>query len=201
MYSVEQLKTQYGTDYPIFPSDLGNTSSARVFLSRNAAAGKIERFASGIYYFPRQTRFGNSKLPIAQVYERKYIEDDGEIFGYYSGLSFQQKIGYTQQIPNTPEITTNKEASLRRTISLDGKRKVLLRKPRIRITTENCRLLPLLDLVTAEDTNILFDHINLLSCYIQKEQLQRNNLADVIAAYPAKTSQRLIETRLIYDFL
>lgn len=200
MYSVEQLKTQYGTDYPIFPSDLGNTSTARVFLSRNAAAGKIVRFASGIYYFPRQTRFGNSKLPIAQVYERKYIDDNGEIFGYYSGLSFQQKIGYTSQVPNTPEITTNKEASLKRTISLDGKRKVLLKRPRVQITVDNCRLLPLLDLITAEDADMLINN-TLLSNYIQKEKLRRSDLQDVIAAYPAKTSQKMIETGLIYEFL
>lgn len=200
MYSVEQLKTQYGTDYPIFPSDLGNTSTARVFLSRNAAAGKIARFASGIYYFPRQTRFGNSKLPIAQVYERKYIDDNGEIFGYYSGLSFQQKIGYTSQVPNTPEITTNKEASLKRTISLDGKRKVLLKRPRVQITVDNCRLLPLLDLITAEDADMLINN-TLLSNYIQKEKLRRSDLQDVIAAYPAKTSQKMIETGLIYEFL
>lgn len=200
MYSVEQLKTQYGTDYPIFPSDLGNTSTARVFLSRNAAAGKIARFASGIYYFPRQTRFGNSKLPIAQVYERKYIDDDGEIFGYYSGLSFQQKIGYTSQVPNTPEITTNKEASLKRTISLDGKRKVLLKRPRVQITVDNCRLLPLLDLITAEDADMLMNNA-LLSNYIQKEKLRRSDLQNVIAAYPAKTSQKMIETGLIYEFL
>lgn len=200
MYSVEQLKTQYGTDYPIFPSDLGNTSTARVFLSRNAAAGKIERFASGIYYFPRQTRFGNSKLPIAQVYERKYIEDDGEIFGYYSGMSFQQKIGYTTQVPNTPEITTNKEASLKRTISLDGKRKVLLKRPRVQITVDNCRLLPLLDLITAEDADMLINN-TLLSNYIQNEKLRRSDLQKVIAAYPAKTSQKMIETELIYEFL
>jgi hypothetical protein len=194
------LKTQYGTDYPIFPSDLGNTSTARVFLSRNAAAGKIARFASGIYYFPRQTRFGNSKLPIAQVYERKYIDDDGEIFGYYSGLSFQQKIGYTSQVPNTPEITTNKEASLKRTISLDGKRKVLLKRPRVQITVDNCRLLPLLDLITAEDADMLMNNA-LLSNYIQKEKLRRSDLQNVIAAYPAKTSQKMIETGLIYEFL
>ena len=200
MYSVEQLKTQYGTDYPIFPSDLGNTSTARVFLSRNAAAGKIARFASGIYYFPRQTRFGNSKLPIAQVYERKYIDDDGEIFGYYSGLSFQQKIGYTSQVPNTPEITTNKEASLKRTISLDGKRKVLLKRPRVQITVDNCRLLPLLDLITAEDADMLMNN-TLLSNYIQKEKLRRSDLQNVIADYPAKTSQKMIETGLIYEFL
>ncbi len=200
MYSVEQLKTQYGTDYPIFPSDLGNTSTARVFLSRNAAAGKIARFASGIYYFPRQTRFGNSKLPIAQVYERKYIDDNGEIFGYYSGLSFQQKIGYTSQVPNTPEITTNKEASLKRTISLDGKRKVLLKRPRVQITVDNCRLLPLLDLITAEDADMLINN-TLLSNYIKKEKLRRSDLQDVIAAYPAKTSQKMIETGLIYEFL
>lgn len=200
MYSVEQLKTQYGTDYPIFPSDLGNTSTARVFLSRNAAAGKIARFASGIYYFPRQTRFGNSKLPIAQVYERKYIDDNGEIFGYYSGLSFQQKIGYTSQVPNTPEITTNKEASLKRTISLDGKRKVLLKRPRVQITVDNCRLLPLLDLITAEDADMLINN-TLLSNYIQKEKLRRSDLQDVIAAYPAKTSQKMIKTGLIYEFL
>lgn len=200
MYSVEQLKTQYGTDYPIFPSDLGNTSTARVFLSRNAAAGKIARFASGIYYFPRQTRFGNSKLPIAQVYERKYIEDDGEIFGYYSGMSFQQKIGYTTQVPNTPEITTNKEASLKRTISLDGKRKVLLKRPRVQITVDNCRLLPLLDLITAEDADMLMNN-TLLSNYIQKEKLRRSDLQNVIADYPAKTSQKMIETGLIYEFL
>lgn len=200
MYSVEQLKTQYGTDYPIFPSDLGNTSTARVFLSRNAAAGKIARFASGIYYFPRQTRFGNSKLPIAQVYERKYIDDNGEIFGYYSGLSFQQKIGYTSQVPNTPEITTNKEASLKRTISLDGKRKVLLKRPRVQITVDNCRLLPLLDLITAEDADMLMNN-TLLSNYIQKEKLRRSDLQNVIADYPAKTSQKMIETGLIYEFL
>lgn len=200
MYSVEQLKTQYGTDYPIFPSDLGNTSTARVFLSRNAAAGKIARFASGIYYFPRQTRFGNSKLPIAQVYERKYIDDNGEIFGYYSGLSFQQKIGYTSQVPNTPEITTNKEASLKRTISLDGKRKVLLKRPRVQITVDNCRLLPLLDLITAEDADMLMNN-TLLSNYIQKEKLRRSDLQKVIAAYPAKTSLKMIETELIYEFL
>ncbi|MCH4007160.1 MAG: hypothetical protein LKE86_08320 [Eubacterium sp.] len=200
MNSIEQLRKQYGEDKPIFLSDFEHTSTMRAFFSRNVAAGRIERFSPGIYYFARRTEFGKSVMPLRNIYEEKYIRRNGITFGYYSGLSFQHDIGYTEQVPNIPEITTNTEATARRILSLDGRRKLIVKKPRVKVTDENAAILPLMDLVTVESSNEMKNKYPLLYRYIQTQNLTRSELLKIIPFYPAKTAQKLIETELVYVF-
>lgn len=200
MAVLEEMKTKYGENYPIFLSDFGMDGATRAYLSRSVAEGLIKRFASGIYFFPKQTRFGTGTLSLSTVYRRKYICDADEVFGYYSGLSFQQQIGYTTQVPNIPEIVTNKEASARRVVSLDGKRQVILRMPRVAVTKENADILPLMDLITAEEVKALRQKREIIVSYIRNRKIKAVQIMEITGFYPARTAQKLIETGIIYEF-
>ena len=87
--------------------------------------GTIVRFTQGVYYLPTETEFGRSSISIHQILNRKYLNDNDEIFGVYSGLILQNMFGVTTQVPNVLEIVTNKETTRCRKIMIKGREFIL----------------------------------------------------------------------------
>ena len=91
-------------------------------LSRMVAAGTLERVSKGLYYRPRQTRFGRSrpsqseiqKLPVAQTF-------------HPAGLSAANLLGFTTQNSIQSEFATSAN-SIPRTI-IGDRTKVHTRRP------------------------------------------------------------------------
>ena len=204
MILIDYLLNKYGTNKPILTEELVvpeiSYDNLRKQLSRYNSQGIIEKYSQGVYYIPKETILGKSTLSINDVIYRKYISDDNEIYGYFSGLSFYNKLGITTQVPFVYEIVTNKEKSRVRKITLKNK-KIILRKPYATINRNNYLEAQFLEFINNANINDINDNIDILKKYIKDNNLNKNIILDLITNYPSKTSKRLIGSRLLYEFV
>ena len=204
MILIDYLLKKYGTNKPILTEELVvseiSYDNLRKQLSRYNSQGIIEKYSQGVYYIPKETILGKSTLSINDVIYRKYISDDNEIYGFFSGLSFYNKLGITTQVPFVYEIVTNQEKSRVRKITLKNK-KIILRKPYATINRNNYLEAQFLEFINNANINDINDNVDILKKYIKDNNLNKNIILDLITNYPSKTSKRLIESRLLYEFV
>ena len=144
------LKT-FGTNEPIFVSDItyeGMTqNNIRQQIMNYAAAGKLKRYDTGIYYIPKESIFKTAaSLSQNSVIEKKYLYSGAERCGYISGINFANRIGLTTQVPASCEVVTNKASKDYREATLASE-KIIIRKPRVMIDESNYKSLQFLDLL------------------------------------------------------
>lgn len=201
MMTLNEIKTKYGYNTPIFLSDLekNNDPALRQYLSRKARSGQISKYAQGIYFFSESTLFGTSTLSTSKVIEKKYIRDGNDVYGYYDGMTFENILGLTTQMPNVVSVRTNKTAAKKREISLGGT-KVIVRKSRINIDAKNAEILQLLDMISEMDRKRMNHFTDTIQSYIQDKDMSREQIKKYIDCYPAATAKKLIDTGVIYAF-
>lgn len=194
------LLKRFGEGRPILARDIlslfPDVSRVTVYQAIDAAISKgaLERYDRGVYYIPRQGVFGKIPLSAESVMERKFISDGDEVFGYYSGLTLENRAGLSEQVPAVLEITTN--ASSKRVRSLGpagGWKDVVIRKPRCEVTAENVDVLRFLDAITALSPKKMGESA-LRSLGALASKAGRDRSFAYAACYPAKTSKRLIES-------
>ncbi len=204
MILIDYLLKKYGTNKPIITEELSipeiSYDNLRKQLSRYNSQGILEKYSQGVYYIPKETILGRSTLSIDDVINRKYITNDNDIYGFYSGLSFYNKLGISTQVPFVYEIVTNKEKSRVREITLKNQ-KIILRKPYVKINKNNYLENQFLDFINNANSNDLSDNVDVLKKYIKDNNLNKNVILDLITYYPSKTSKKLIESRLLYEFI
>ena len=204
MILIDYLLKKYGTNKPILTEELSipeiSYANLRKQLSRYNSQGILEKYSQGVYYIPKETILGRSTLSIDDVINRKYITNDNDIYGFYSGLSFYNKLGISTQVPYVYEIVTNKEKSRVRETTLKNQN-IILRKPYVKINKNNYLENQFLDFINNANSNDLSDNIDVLKKYIKDNSLNKNVILDLITYYPSKTSKKLIESRLLYEFI
>ena len=204
MILIDYLLKKYGTNKPILTEELSipeiSYANLRKQLSRYNSQGILEKYSQGVYYIPKETILGRSTLSIDDVINRKYITNDNDIYGFYSGLSFYNKLGISTQVPYVYEIVTDTEPNRVREPTLPNQH-LILRKPYVKINKNNYLENQFLDFINNADSNDLSDNIEVLKKYIKDNNLNKNVILDLIAYYPSKTSKKLIESRLLYEFI
>lgn len=207
MFKFDQtLLEAYGRSEPILPGDIASLfpdlTRARIYqmIEESIDRGFLERYRRGVYYIPEDGIFGKTSPSAAAVVERKYITDGEETYGYYSGLTLENKAGVSPQVPAVLEITTNKASKRVREIEpFGGWRAIKLRKPRTEIDAGNVEALMLLDLITSLSPSSLNGH-ELANLKDLARSVGREKAAFYSRYYPAKTSKRLIESEAIGVF-
>jgi len=197
------LYENYGYDNPIIVTELNiekysknNIRQSLYLLEKNH---KIERYSNGIYYLTRDTIFGKSKLNFEQVLVRKYISNGKETYGYFTGIYLKNQLGLTTQMPNIPEIISNKESSKRRVIEMRG-REAVVKKSYIVINEENAKILQFFDLFKYLDFKEIETSKQMLIDYIKKEQFTKNQVSEYLCQYPKEVLSHFIRSGLIYEF-
>lgn len=203
MTLFESILQQYGTNEPILSSDIVFKDYSRPWiykqLNQLCEEGKIVRFEKGIYYIPTQTPFGKSLLNPRKVIERKYISQGGETVGYYSGMTFQNQLRLTTQMPNVIEIYTNNETTRVREVYV-GKQKVLLRRARTKITAANADALSFLELMNDLNPDMLDEEKRLILIkFITDRKITRKDITTYAPVFPDKALRTLIESEVIYS--
>lgn len=128
-----------------------------VYINRLVKENKLAQFIKGVYYKPLKGTFGNKKLNINKVIDKKYIYDENGKKGYLTGAYLFNKLGLTTQIPKEILIVTNECPNAN-----DYNNKnlgVIIRKPKIEINEDNYKYLQLFDLLINKD-NIKIDTDN-----------------------------------------
>lgn len=188
---IEQLKMQYGVNTPIIAGEIAiegmNEETIRQNLSRQSRAGRLQKYSQGVYYIAEQTEI---KITDRQVYEKKFITDGNQVYGYYSGKSFEYELGITNSAPEIVEIVTNKETSRGRELKIGG-HKVYIKKGYVEITKENVNMLALLSYINNNDN--ITEIKTVIMEYMQKNHIQRDEILKWLVYYPSKTSKKCIE--------
>lgn len=192
------LLNRYGQNNPIFISDLTykkmTTNNIRQQIMNYLAAGKLKRYATGIYYIPGNTIFkSGSMLSPSIVIEKKYLSAGKNQFGYTSGLNFANEIGISTQVPMSYEVVTNKASKDYREIKLASS-KIIIKKPRLKVTKSNYKKLQLLDLFKDIDLYVELNKKNLWSkikAYMEKAEIKFSDLEPFLPLYPDKTYRNM----------
>lgn len=203
MTLFDSLLLTYGTNEPIFSSDISYKDYSQPWISKQLAQlceeGRLVRYEKGIYYIPTDTIFGKSLLNPRKVIEKKYILQNGDIIGYYSGLTLQNKLRLTTQMSNVIEIYTNKEQTRVRDV-LVGKQKVQLRKARTKITSANADVLSFLELMnTLSQVEIDDEKKSILISFITDRQIRRKDISTYAPCFPDNAMRTLVESEVIYS--
>ena len=203
MQLYDYLLENYGYDNPIIVNELEvgqykmNAIRQAIYLLEKE--NKIVRYSTGIYYIARDTIFGKSKISFEIVIEKKYIENDYDIYGYFTGLYFKNLLGLTTQMVNTPEIVSNKEFSKKRTVEMCG-RNAIVRKSNVVITKANAKILQFFDLfkyLTFEEVNTYKEQ---LINYIKENSLSKQMVVEYLSYYSKKVIDLIVRSGLIYEF-
>ena len=191
---VDKLKEKYGTDTPIIAGEVElegmNEESIRQNLSRQARAGRLQKYAQGIYYITEQS---NSKITDQQVYEKRFISDGVEVYGYYAGKSFEYELGIIKNAPEVVEIVTNKETSRGREVKI-GNTQVRIKKGYAEINNRNKDILSLLSYIN--QVVDLLESRDIIIQYAQENNIKVEDVFDWLAFYPSKVSKKVIESGL-----
>lgn len=197
---------EFGEGKPIFSDELLSLfpDKTRVAVYQNIeksiSRGFLERYERGVYYIPRQGRFDKVPLSAEAVIERKYLSNGEEVFGYYSGLTLENRAGLSEQVPAVLEITTNASSKRVRSLGpMGGWKDVVIRKPRCKITAENVDILRFLDAITAL-LPAKMDAVTLRNLKKLASRAGRDQAFAYASHYPAKTSKRLIESERLGVF-
>lgn len=200
------LKT-FGYNEPIFINELTipdmSVNALRQAVKRLATSGFLKRYDTGIYYIPNPSKLiGTSYLDPFTVIIRKYVKNNTDTYGYLTGASFANQLGLTTQMPAVLEITTNKESTKGRLVTIGGQTIRVKRSP-IPITNDNALILQFLDTLSiAEKYSELEESemIKRLKAYLRQCQITQKQLSDVSTALTGSTAKKLIEWGMIYEF-
>lgn len=203
MTLYEYLLQQYGTNEPIISADIVFKNYSRPWVMKQLKSlcegGKLIRFEKGIYYIPTDTVFGKSILNPRKVIERKYINDGENTIGYYSGITFQNQLKLTTQMPNVIEIYTNNETTNVRDIMV-GKQKVILRKARTTINSTNVAVLSFLEMMNDIIPRSLdSEKKSRIAEYINNNGITKQEIISYASVFPDKVMRNLIESEAIFS--
>ena len=198
LFDMLLKKYGYGNPFSLAEINFNNYSLPWIKKELNKLVNfnLIVRYERGIYYIPEKTIFGNSSLNPQKIIEKKYLSNNS---GYYSGLSFANKVGITTQMPNVIEIYTNNEKSRVREITVNNL-KVILRKTRVNITKENICVLSFLELMNSFPRDYFnSERKNIIINYIKENGINRKEITKYSPYFPDRVMRNLVESEIIYD--
>ena len=204
MIVYDYLINNFEVNKPIYLNEIIIEGISNVNLrkqvSRLLQQNKIAKYSQGIYYLPKETSLGKSTLLFDDVITSKYITNGNDIFGFYSGLSFYNKLGISTQVPFTFEIVTNKEVSRKRMVTINN-RNVILKNAYTSINKDNVLEMQLLDFINSASNEDIADNYDILKSYIKNNKLRKEVVMELLIYFPAKTSKKLIEGKLLSEFI
>lgn len=200
----EYLKENYKENEPIFISELQyknlNMNAIRQQILNLTNKNLLIRYDTGIYFIPGKSIFKTSKtLNQNKVIEKKYISTNDEIVGYFSGLNFANRIGITTQVPNLYEVVSNKATCDYRELKI-GSTKIILRKPRTKITKENYLELQFLDMIKEIDNLSILDqeeNKKIVLNYMNMAKISFEKLQKLLEFYPDKIYKNLYQVGVL----
>ena len=212
MNIISYLENVYGYATPIFLKDvrIGGKSKAAIKESfyRAVKDGKLERQSNGIYYLKKEQEFGGH-ITFDDVIERKFLYSDyaedrklRELFviGYYSGMTFLNRIGISEQVPAILEITTNNATNNKRFYVSRGS-KAIIRKARTEVTFQNYKMLQFLDMFHWLSLWEIKEKRELLRKYIVDNYLTKHQFSEYIQLYSFQTLKKITEGGLLDAFV
>jgi hypothetical protein len=202
---VERLEKRFGKNEPIFTKDImeawSEYSRPRIFqlIKILCDDGKLTKDVPGVYYFPEESIwYGTFSLDTMKIVERRYMRYKGKVFGYYSGQTLMNKVGLSNQVPNSSEIVTMNETTRVRTVMIDGF-KFILRRAKIEINENNAPMMQLLEIFNRYDKPLAeYQRDNLIALVGGK--IDNDVLTECAKCFPKRALENLKRSE-VYDVL
>ena len=214
MNTISYLKNIYGYGTPILLKDIriGRKSKAAIKQELYLATkrGDIKRKYNGVYYFSNDDVEIPLGISFESVLEKKFIADNWgvegfEIFntyGYYSGLTFINMIGLSEQVPAIIEITTNKTSCNKRIYTQKGTPlKAIIRKSKIEITGQNYKMLQFLEMFYYLTNEEVIKGRAIITNYIKKCGFTKHDLDKYMDALSFEVFEKLAMGGLLNVFI
>ena len=206
MVLMEKLNSAFKPNTPIFMEEiqtiLSKYSRPRIYqlIAEAVGDGALIRYDNGVYYIPTKTLLGVSKLNPQKIIEKKYIGSGDSVYGIYGGTLLLNSMGVTTQVPTVIEIFTNNETWRRREVMV-GYQKVVLRKARMPITTENVGLFRLMEFFNSIDINKMDRNTSFAAviAYIREKKWTRDEIIAYAQNFPAKAVKNLLQSGVLYE--
>ncbi len=188
------IKEKYSFSKPFLLSQLYlqfpdlKQGTIREMVRRLLNDKKIFKIKNGLYALTNPDRMLQSNIiNITDVIDRAYIKDNREqLIGYRSGINFANQLGLTTQTASVDVVCSNQVLSRKREIKIN-KNRIILQVPRVPVTTQNYKLLQLMDLLNDFEKISEYElnevRFTLLS-YIKAIQLSSKELNQIVEAYP-----------------
>ena len=203
---IARLKKQFNTNEPIFTEEIlaawSDYSRPRVFqlLKELCDEGAITKYTLGVYYFSELTFWGaQSSLSATKVAEKRYVRANGQVFGYYSGLTLLNMVGLTNQVPNTREIVTVNETTRVREVII-GKRRFLVRRAKTEITDENAPVLQMLEIFNVFDRPLEKYQAENILALAGGRRIDKRLITECAKYYPKRALQNFRNSEIGYVF-
>lgn len=204
---VDYLMERYAEGEPIFIEDIRVEGMNRPNLLQQIKTltdnGKIVRYEKGIYYFPKKNRLNTIVGPSPETVARyKYISRRGKTDGYYSGNTFANLMGLSDQVPMKKEIVSNNMAAIVRETTI-GRQTFIVRRTNVPISEDNVKTLQLLELLKNLDAYLdgNYDEARKkIRSYCLSNGITRADIDKYIRKFPDSTFRNYYEMRL-YDIL
>ena len=202
----EYLKYKYHPNEPIFLSNLNiegiSYNNLRQQIKKLVDSGLLVRYDTGIYFIPEPSIFkSGSQLSFNRVVKEKYLLDESrEQCGYISGVYFANAVGLTTQVPMKYDIVTNKATKDYREVKL-AQSTIIVRKPKIEVTSANHLTLQFLDLIKDIDSLSELKGLSLnnkLRDYIQKANLEFKEIEKYLDYYPDKIYKNMYKVGILH---
>jgi len=201
---IERVKEKYALNEPIFTEELlrlfSDYSRVQAFrlIDKGKENGDIVQYAKGVYFVPQKTRIGYSTITADDVARKRYLSDDGEIYGIYSGIKLLNAFSVTTQMAGVVEIVTNNESAKYREIQINNRR-FILRKSRCRINKDNAAAYTLMQLFSEIENEDRLDETSVrkIRNYIAKEKITQKQLFAIAQAFPARASKLMIGSGIL----
>ena len=213
MNIVSYLENVYGYATPIFLKDvrIGGKSKAAIKESfyRATKEGLLSRDGPGVYSLVRKEEGFFKVVTFEDVVAKKFMYSNHyndfklrELFviGYFSGMTFLNQIGISEQVPAIYEITTNNTSSNKRIYSANGRR-AILRKGKVEITSQNYKMLQFLDMFYWLSLWEIKEKRELLRKYIVNNYLTKYQFSQYISLYGFQTLKKITEGGLLDAFV
>ncbi len=149
----DYIISNYENGEPIFLAELPGASRdyVRQEMKRLTDEGKLERLYNGVYYRAYTTILGTKgRISVEKYIDKKYLNCEGRVIGYITGLQLINEFGFSTQNPSCYEVCSNEATTKQRKVEIDGK-PLIIYQPVVPITSENKSALQFLDLMSNID--------------------------------------------------
>ena len=203
---IDYIIENYTNGEPIFIDELpGNSKDyLRQEMKKLVDEGKLERLYNGVYYLPYLTILGTKgRISVDKYIDKKYLNANGGVSGYVTGLQLANKYGFTTQNPSCYEVCSNEATTKQRKQTVDGNT-IIVYKPVTDITKKNKTALQFLDLMTVIDkySEITGEElVAKLKKYVEAVKVDFSVVKELLPLYPDKVYRNIYEGGLMGELV
>lgn len=202
----DYIITNYQKDEPIFLAELPGKSreSVRQEMKKLADVGKVVRLYNGVYYRSYETILGTKgKVSVDKFIQKRYLEVEGKVSGYITGIQLANMYGFTTQNPSCYEVCSNEASTKQRKVDVDG-RQIIVYKPVVEISKENKGSLQFLDLMSTIDrySEVSSDEFSTkIKNFITIEEVDFGQVKKYLSLFPDRVYRNIYQAGLMNELV